>query len=93
MSDKEVIIILYTTKTGLWARSLVSYGIILGLIGIGILTGSDAMQWVGAILAMLSLVGMAKSHSDRSKKTPQEAADYLTRNFGVVGSSSTRGDS
>lgn len=91
MSDKQSdMIVLFDERVGYFGRMAVSYGCLFGLIYIGVLLDSDAMQWVGAILAMLSIIGFAVRYNKQSTKTPQEAADYIAKTYGAVASPEAR---
>lgn len=63
---------------------LVSFAVTVGVIGVGVLAGSVAMQWCG--FAMLVAVLIARAHKDRPYKTPQEAADWLRDEYDVTAS-------
>jgi hypothetical protein len=76
-------IYLYDGRVGFWARYFVSYGTLLGCIGIGVMVGSDALQWIGGVVWFIGLVGMAMAFSKNAHKTPQEAANHLFKNYGV----------
>lgn len=82
MSDTQIV---YIRET-LWrsvASDCVTLLTLVSMIGLGVLLKSEAMQWVGAIVFFLSL--MARFRSGYPRMTPQEAADRLAKDFGVVG--------
>lgn len=65
-----------------WDRAL-TFGFVVGVIGVGVALDSRAMQWVGflcVLLAALAKVGQKWS----SRVTPQQAADRLLAEFGVA---------
>ena len=89
-SKEEVIIQLHETKAGYWRRMATSYALLSAFIGLGIVMNSDAMQWVGAVVGMLTMIGTSIMLAKSSNKTPQEAADFLAKNYGVVASPEAR---
>jgi hypothetical protein len=55
------------------------------LIGLGVLVGSTVMQVFGAIATVLLVLGKAAGYMKQTPiLTPQQAADKLKREFGVV---------
>lgn len=52
---KPKIIILHETVWQSWLRDASTFALFLGLIGIGVLLQSVALQWVGAIIAFISI--------------------------------------
>lgn len=84
MSDEKDNIYLYDGGVRFWTRHVVSYGTLLGCIGLGIVTGSDALQWIGGAVWFVGLMGMAVAFNNHALKTPQQAADYLAARYGAV---------
>lgn len=84
MSDKKPeIISLFDGRVGFWGRMVVSYGTLLACIGVGVLVKSDALQWIGAIIWFVGVISTSVSYATKAHKTPQEAANYLFKNYGV----------
>lgn len=52
---KPQVIILHETVLQSWLRDASTFALFVGLIGIGILLQSVAMQWIGAIIGMFCL--------------------------------------
>ncbi len=76
MSDKEThVIVLYETVLQSWARDAGSFAMIFGVIGVGVVLDSSAMQWLGAICAFLALIGRASGKTKRLTKA--EAIEYI----------------
>jgi hypothetical protein len=84
MSEKKPdIISLFDGRVGFWGRWAVSYGTLLACIGLGVIIQSDALQWIGAILWFVGIISTSVSYATKAHKTPQEAADYLAKTYGV----------
>lgn len=81
-SDDRIYLI--DNRVGFVGRYVVTYGTLFGLIGVGVMTDSAAMQWVGGLLAMLGIIGIAHTYTKQQYKTPQEAADYIAKKYGVM---------
>lgn len=77
MSDKKEVIILYETALQSWIRDASSAVMFIALIGIGVLLESSAMQWVGALLGFLVIIGKAVNHHNKSKMTVAQARKRL----------------
>lgn len=65
------------------ANDLMAVGVPLALMGIGVWLESGAMQWFGFVLASLWVFGRAKNAAEKSRMSPQEAANRLAEQFGV----------
>lgn len=83
MTDKKETIHLMDSRVGFWGRAACSYGMTFGMIGIGILLDSPAMQWIAAIFAFIGILSMSVNYHQRNIKTPQEAADYIAKTYGA----------
>ena len=77
MSKSNEVIILHETALQSWARGASSVVMFIALIGIGVYLDSSAMQWVGAILGFLVIIGKTISHQNRSKMTVEQARKRL----------------
>jgi hypothetical protein len=61
-----------------------TFAMVTSLIGIGVVLESNAMQWFGAFMAMIGILGGIKKYSKNGTMTPQQAADYLRDNYGAT---------
>lgn len=78
MSEKKTeIILLHETALQSWIRDASSVVMFIALIGIGVYLDSSAMQWVGAILGFLVIIGKAINHQNNSKMTIHQARERL----------------
>ena len=68
-----------------WAQIIVNtciaFAVQVGVIGLGVVVGSPAMQWCGFAAVALMAVGLAVG---KPPLTPQQAADKLLADYGVV---------
>ena len=55
----------------------------VSLMGIGVFLDSSAMQWMGFVTIILFV--LIRDHIRKKTRTPQEAADYLYKQYGVTG--------
>lgn len=69
-------IILHETVLQSWARDASSFTLFAGLIGLGILLESSAMQWAGFLVAMTVLFSRVGKMSVK-RMTREEAIRYL----------------
>lgn len=75
----EVIVICESVLQS-WARDIVTVALFLALIGIGWLIGSAAMQWVGAIVAFITVWQRATARVRRlSIAAARDKLDELER--------------
>lgn len=70
---KKEIIILHETALQSWMRDASSVVMFVALIGIGVYLDSSAMQWVGAILGFLTIIGKASALHNKSKIMIEQA--------------------
>lgn len=82
-SDKEEIIMITESVWQSLGRNISSLCSILIIIGIGVVLHSNAMQWFGFWIAMITIFAKAWNKTKGYKKSPQEAADYLFKKFNV----------
>lgn len=73
MKKHVEIIILHETTLGSWIRDASSLALFVSLIGIGVYLDSSAMQWLGAIVGFMVLVGKSINLSNKSKVSFEEA--------------------
>lgn len=59
---KPTIILLRETWPQSWLRDASTLALFVALIGIGVLLGSTAMQWTGAIVGFLTIITWAGRH-------------------------------
>lgn len=79
MSEKKAnstFIVIHETVLQSWLRDSSSFALFVGLIGIGILADSSAMQWAGFFVAFITCIGRALGSATRM--TRDEAIAYLT---------------
>lgn len=62
-----------------WARDASSFALFLGLIGIGWVLGSDALQWVGAVIGFIVVAGQVSGLMDKHKYDLEGAQAALDR--------------
>lgn len=77
MSGRAKVIIIRETAWKSWLSDASTFGLFCALIGVGWLLDSSAMQWAGAIVAFLSIIG--RSLRDYPKLTISEARIELDR--------------
>lgn len=49
------VILVHESPLQSWARDASTFALFVSLIGLGILTGSSALQWVGAIIGFITI--------------------------------------
>lgn len=76
-STRPDVIIIHETVAKSWFRDLSTFALFAGLIGIGWLMGSSAMQWMGAIIAFLTIAVKASGAQAKSRKSIAEARQFL----------------
>lgn len=77
MTDKiEVVIVRESLATSL-AKDAGTLVLLVSLVGIGVLLKSNALQWVGAVLGMLWLLGRAIASFNKSRMTVAQARKRL----------------
>lgn len=59
---KPTVIMLRETWQESWVRDASALALFVGLIGIGVLLDSAAMQWTGALVAFLSVLAFSGRH-------------------------------
>lgn len=59
------------------ARDAFSFGTLVAMIAVGWLLDSSAMQWVGAIVWFMWLIGRATSLAKVSRCTPEQARERI----------------
>lgn len=75
------IILLHETTFPSWRRDGSTFCLALALMGVGWAADSAAMEWAGFIVFFLTVFARAGARAQRL--TPQQAADFLARRFGV----------
>lgn len=80
VSEIKFVIMHETWIKGL-VRDVVTFVMIVSVIGTGWWLGSAAMQWTGFV--MLCFIAITVATGRRNRLTPQEAADMLWREYRV----------
>lgn len=83
MSKRRTIIILHETVMQSWLRDIGTFAMTVGVISVGVILNSDAMQWVGAAMLILTAISRAGAILRNTRMTSQQAADILRDKFGV----------
>ena len=55
-----------------------------GGAAVGFYVGSPAMEWTGLVIGILGTISYTYAYGKSQYKTPQQAADYLARKYGVT---------
>lgn len=77
MSKPNEVIIIHETVIQSWVRDASSVVMFVALIGIGVYLQSGAMQWAGAIIGFITIIGRAGGYSHRNKMTVAQARKRL----------------
>lgn len=77
MSKPQEVVIIHETVAKSWLRDLSTFALFTALIGLGVLLDSGAMQWMGAIIAFITIVARAVGTHKRSRKTISQARQFL----------------
>lgn len=77
MSKELPVVIIHETILKSWLRDLSTFALFAALIGLGLLLNSSAMQWMGAIIAFLTIFGKASGLHKKNRKTIAEARQFL----------------
>lgn len=77
MSKSPEVVIIHETVAKSWLRDLSTFTLFAALIGLGVLLDSGAMQWMGAIIAFITIVARASGTHRRSRKTIAQARQFL----------------
>jgi hypothetical protein len=84
MDTDKTLIVLHETVLQSWLRDLGSTVALLGAAWIGVETGLPAASWAAAIVWFLWLAARGKQARNHNRMTPDQAAAYLLRRFGVA---------
>ena len=80
MAEKTTIIIVHETLLQSWGRDLGTFALFMSLIGLGWLIDSSAMQWVGAVIAFITVIQRASGKVQKlSVADAREKLDALER--------------
>lgn len=74
-ASKAVVIIVHESVRESLARDLGTFCVFAAFMALGVLVGSEPMQWVGAGLASIAVLRATLGMSDR--RTPQQARAKL----------------
>ena len=77
MSKEAPVVIIHETTLKSWLRDASTFALFASLIGLGIILNSGAMQWMGAIIAFLTIGGKASGLHKKNRKTIAEARQFL----------------
>ena len=76
----ERYVVIHETLTQSILRDLVSFVTTVGIIGVGVLLDSPAMQWFGFVIAMLVILGRsARAKAACFRGTREQAIEHLSR--------------
>jgi hypothetical protein len=68
-----------------FVKDAISFVTVVGIIGVGKLVDSAAMEWMGAGMTVWFFILQVRGTARKLRTTPQEAADRLLREHGVTG--------
>lgn len=74
MSKRRTVIIIHETVMQSWLRDIGTFAMTVGVISVGVILNSDAMQWVGAVVLILAAISRAGTRIRNTRMTPQQAA-------------------
>lgn len=77
MSDKQTVIVLSETVLESWARDAGTFAMLAGVCAVGWLLDSQALQWIGGIMAIISMISRAMGTHKRSRMTIAQARAKL----------------
>jgi len=77
MTDRKEVLIIHETVRESWIKDASTFALFLALIGIGVLLGSPAMQWVGALFGFLAIMYRASEARKQNTFTVAEARSRL----------------
>ena len=84
MSNEPKIIFVHESVLASAAKDAVTVALLVAATLLGWWVGSAALQWLGGMMALVSVMMAAVVRSiENARRTPQEAADWLLREFGV----------
>ena len=83
MKSPDVMLVVEGVKQSI-IKDAFTFVMVTSLIWIGVVLNSNAMQWFGAFMAMICILGAFKKYIKNQTMTPQQAADYLRDNYGVT---------
>lgn len=79
--NKDWIVLSSTPLLKFFGRAVITSVSVISIIGVGWYLQSPAMQWAG--FGLLALIAIANGVNPPKNKTPQQAADYLFKEYGV----------
>lgn len=77
MSDKQTVIVLSETVLESWARDAGTFAMLVGLCSVGWFLDSQALQWIGGIMAMIAILGRVLGTAQKSRMTIAQARAKL----------------
>lgn len=82
MTDAPTVIVIHESAAKSLFRDAGTFCLVVGIIGVGVLLNSPAMQWCGFLMLVVIAFARALLHKS-ARHTPQDAADFLAEKFGV----------
>lgn len=81
--EKEIILF-YADRALCYTSNFISFAMWVSIIMLGHITGSTFVEVFGACFWLLGMFAWMNRILKRAPSTPQEAADYLKREYGVT---------
>lgn len=75
--DSDTVILIHETILQSLARDAGTFATIAGLVAIGIVVESTALQWIGAIMGFLTVIARSSGAVQRSRMTVAQARTKL----------------
>lgn len=74
---QEHVVIIHETVVKSWLRDLSTFALFSAMIGVGWFLDSGAMQWMGAIIAFITILTRATGLHKKNRKNIAEARLFL----------------
>lgn len=74
---QEHVVIIHETVVKSWLRDLSTFALFSAMIGVGWFLDSSAMQWMGAIIAFITILARATGLHKKNRKNIAEARLFL----------------
>jgi acyl-CoA synthetase (AMP-forming)/AMP-acid ligase II len=82
----QEVVLIHENLRQSFAKDFMSFLLAISLLGVGWGTGSSAAEWIGFVLFWLAILRWGAFVVKKSPRyTPQSLADYLLKEYGVVG--------
>lgn len=79
----QEIIVFHESVRESWKKDFGTFVMVCGVFGVARLIDSSALEWVGGIIAAISIVGASVRFLKTGVTTPQKASNLLYRQYGV----------